>query len=72
MRVFNLTLKEFKMRTLSKDEMKAVSGGQQCGPHQYWSTTTYSCTAYPVAPNPCPRTVWVGDSYGNGYWKCVK
>ncbi|WP_170941633.1 hypothetical protein [Cellvibrio mixtus] len=57
------------MRTLSKDEMKAVSGGQQCPYGSYFSTVTYSCVSYPQPPTtPCK---WVStDSYGNGYWKC--
>lgn len=63
------------MRTLSKSEMKAVSGGIDCGAYQPYNS--YSCSPYPVVnppapqPKPCTRTVWVGDNYGNGYWKCV-
>lgn len=59
-----------KMRTLSKKEMKAVSGGQQqCGYNQYFSTTTYSCTYYPAPPEPKQCALrWVSTGYNQGYW----
>jgi len=62
------------MRKLSKNEMKAVSGGYvECPVGMYFSTTTYNCVFYPVPPAPrsCPTTVWVYDNYGQGYWKTV-
>lgn len=57
------------MRTLSKKEMKAVSGGQNCPTNWYFSTITYSCTAPPLPPQPkqCPPR-WISTGYNQGYW----
>lgn len=38
------------MRTLSKSEMKAVSGGIDCGAYQPYNS--YSCSPYPVVNPP--------------------
>ena len=58
------------MRTLSKKEMKAVSGGQQqCPALQYYNTQTYSCTWYPTPPEPKPCAPrWISTGYNQGYW----
>lgn len=60
------------MRTLSKKEMKAVSGGSSCNS---WPYNSYNC--YTPTPTPTPRpkvcVEWARDpnNYGGAYI-CVR
>jgi bacteriocin-like protein len=67
-------MKEIIMRKLSKEEMQAVSGGDDRCPGGYWSPTSYSCATWPLPPTgPGCQTkkIWVQTGYNQGYWATV-
>lgn len=61
------------MRTLSKKEMKAVSGGISCNDWPYNSYNCYTPTPTPPAPKPLVCVKWEPDprNYG-GAWICTQ